>query len=68
MSKPETTGRMTPDWTPEMEAIGTHRPIFTVYESQCYWSMPDGSNRCITADDAKRINDALRTMESQNGR
>ena len=39
----------------------TAKPIFTVYEGNCYWSMPDGSNRCITGDDAKRINDALGT-------
>lgn len=56
---------MGPDWTEEMEAIGTGRPIFTVYEGDCYWSMPDGSNRYITATDAKRINDALKRMEDQ---
>jgi len=59
---------MGPDWTEEMEAIGTKRPIFTVYEGTCYWSMPDGSNREITADDAKRINDALRAMGNQHDR
>lgn len=35
--------------------------IFTVYDSKCYWSMPDGSNRCITSEDARTINDALST-------
>jgi len=68
MTDTNTTPRMGPDWTEEMEAIGTKRPIFTVYEGTCYWSMPDGSTRSITADDAKRINDALRAMENQHDR
>ena len=56
----EETAQMGPDWAEEMEAIATKRPIFTVYEGGCYWSMPDGSNRCITGSDAKMINDALK--------
>ncbi len=47
------------------------RPIFTVYDSNCYWSMPDGSNRCITAEDAKRINDEhwrpINTFDPRSG-